>query len=58
MKLYMIRFKYADSMSGWNWREQQGWFSGNTPEEALRKCKRFYGLGFDCEYEILEIRED
>lgn len=57
MKNYMVSFKYADSLSGWEWRYQKGIFCGSTPEVALLKCKQVYGLGVDCEYEIIEVKE-
>lgn len=57
MKTYLISFRYADEYSGWKWREQKGSFVGRSPEEALRKCKELYGLGFDCEYQIIAVEE-
>lgn len=46
-----IKFKYADAMSNWQWREQQCVVS------SVAECKRIYGLGIDCEYEIISIEE-
>lgn len=46
-----IRFKYADEMSGWKWREQ------SCVVESVKECKELYGLGVDCEYEILSVEE-
>lgn len=57
MRRFLITFRYADAYSRWEWREQQGSFSGNDPEEALRKCKEIYGLGVDCEYQIIAVEE-
>ena len=46
-----IKFKYADSLSNWEWREQ--WCIVSSVEE----CIRIYGLGKDCDYEILSIED-
>ena len=46
-----ITFRYADAMSGWEWRTQECTVS------SVEECKRIYGLGVDCEYEILEVKE-
>ena len=46
-----IKFRYADQLSNWEWRYQE------CTVESLEECKRIYGLGVDCNYEILEISE-
>ena len=46
-----IKFKYADAMSNWQWREQQCVVS------SVAECKRIYGLGIDCDYEIISVEE-
>ncbi len=46
-----IDFKYADELSNWEWREQSCIVS------SVEECKRLYGLGIDCEYEITKITE-
>lgn len=46
-----ITFRYRDSLSGWKWRTQK------CVVDSLEECKRIYGLGIDCEYEIIEIKE-
>lgn len=46
-----IKFKYADAMSHWQWREQQCIVS------SVEECMRIYGLGIDCEYEIVSVEE-
>ena len=46
-----IKFKYRDSMSNWEWHEQQCIMS------SVDECKRVYGLGVDCEYEIISVEE-
>lgn len=46
-----IKFKYADAMSNWEWRKQECTVS------SVEECKRIYGLGIDCEYEILSVEE-
>lgn len=46
-----ITFKYADQLSNWEWRTQ------HCVVESVEECKRIYGLGVDCEYEILEVKD-
>lgn len=46
-----IKFKYRDAMSNWEWRTQ------SCVVSSIQECKRIYGLGIDCEYEILEVKE-
>lgn len=46
-----ITFEYADAMSNWKWRRQECVVS------SVQECKRIYGLGIDCEYRIIEIKE-
>ena len=46
-----ITFRYADAMSNWEWRTQ------HCVVSSVEECKRIYGLGVDCEYEILEVKE-
>lgn len=46
-----IKFKYRDAMSNWEWRTQ------SCVVSSIQECKRIYGLGIDCEYQILEVKE-
>ena len=46
-----ITFRYADALSNWQWRTQRCVVS------SVSECIKIYGLGVDCEYEILEIKE-
>ena len=46
-----IKFKYADAMSNWEWREQECIVS------SVRECIKLYGLEIDCEYEIISVEE-
>ena len=47
-----IKFRYADAMSNWEWREQECRVS------SVEECKRIYGLGVDCDYEIISVEEE
>lgn len=49
--MLIIKFKYRDEMSKGEWREQE------CAVSSLSECKRIYGLGIDCEYEIISITE-
>ena len=47
--LLRIKFKYRDNYSNGEWLEQECVCS------SLKQCKEFYGLGIDCDYEIISI---
>ena len=57
MKKYEVCFRYADVYSHWEWRNQKGIIMANDKLEAERKCIRLYGLGVDCDYQIISVRE-
>lgn len=46
-----IKFEYRDEMSNWEWRLQECIVS------SVQECKKIYGLGIDCEYRIIEVKE-
>lgn len=50
-KMKLITFRYRDSYSNWQWRTQHCLVSD------LAECIRIYGLGTDCDYEIISIEE-
>ena len=56
-KHYKVSFKYADSMSNWEWRNQSCMVFADNEHEAKRTCIKLYGLGTDCDYEILSVEE-
>lgn len=58
MKRYEVKFKYIDAYTRGRWREQSCSVCARDEHEARRKCVEFYGLGTDCEYEILSITEE
>ena len=47
-----IKFRYRDALSNWEWREQE------CEVESVEECKEIYGLGVDCEYEIISVEGD
>jgi hypothetical protein len=46
-----IVFEYRDEMSGWEWRRQSCIMS------SVQECKKVYGLGVDCDYRIISVKE-
>ena len=46
-----IVFEYCDAFSNWEWRTQTCIMC------SIEECKRFYGLGVDCMYRIVSIKE-
>lgn len=46
-----IKFEYRDKMSNWEWKEQECIVS------SIEECKRIYGLGIDCDYRIIKVKE-
>lgn len=57
LKMFKVKFKYADSMSNFEWRNQECTVSARDGAEARKKCIALYGLGIDCDYQILSIEE-
>lgn len=56
-KHFKISFKYADSYSNWEWRNQSCEVYARNKSEAKRECIKIYGLGTDCMFEFLSIEE-
>lgn len=46
-----ITFKYRDNLSNWEWRTQ------SCIVRSIEECKRIYGLGIDCDYKIISVKE-
>ena len=46
-----IKFIYKDKYTNGRWNEQS-WIVSSVEE-----CKRIYGLGVDCEYEIVSVEK-
>ena len=46
-----IKFRYRDVMSNWRWRKQE------CVVPSVEECIRIYGLGWDCDYEIISVKE-
>lgn len=46
-----IVFQYRDELSKWEWRTQ------SCICESVKQCKEFYGLGHDCDYEIISVEK-
>ena len=46
-----VKFKYRDELSKGQWREQECQVS------SVQECIKIYGLGIDCDYEILSVQE-
>ena len=46
-----IVFEYRDKYNYPNWSQQSCMVS------SIEECKRIYGLGVDCEYRIISVKE-
>jgi hypothetical protein len=51
IKMLEITFEYRDEYSNWEWRQQSCIVS------SVQECKRIYGLGVDCDYRIVSVKE-
>ena len=51
MKMFHIKFEYMDRYTNGEWVKQECYV------RSLKDCINIYGLGIDCEYHILEIKE-
>jgi hypothetical protein len=49
--MFDIVFEYRDELSKGEWRRQSCRMS------SVKECKEWYGLGIDCEYRILSVKE-
>ena len=49
--MLQIEFEYKDELSKGEWRMQ----SCIVP--SIKECKKIYGLGVDCDYQILSVKE-
>jgi hypothetical protein len=46
-----IEFEYRDDYSRGKWNRQ------SCRVRSVEECKRIYGLGIDCEYRIISVKE-
>lgn len=46
-----IKFKYRDAYTRGKWNEQE------CIVDCLKECIEIYGLGIDCDYEIISIKD-
>jgi len=44
-----VKFKYKDAYTRGNWSEQE------CVVRSVAECKEIYGLGVDCDYEIISV---
>ena len=47
-----IKFKYRDQYTNGKWSEQECHVS------SINECIKIYGLGIDCEYQIVSVKEE
>ena len=47
--MFKITFKYMDAYTHGEWRTQTCVMS------SVAECKKVYGLGIDCDYEIISV---
>lgn len=47
-----VVFEYQDAYTNGEWRRQECHVS------SVEECKRIYGLGVDCKYRIISVREE
>jgi len=46
-----VTFRYKDAWTKGGWREQ------SCVVRSVQECIKLYGLGIDCEYQILSVEE-
>jgi len=51
VRLLHIVFEYRDEHSDENWNRQECYVS------SVKECKDIYGLGIDCEYRIISVKQ-
>lgn len=50
-KLLRIEFEYKDAHTHGEWRSQ------TCTMRSVEECVHYYGLGVDCEYRIVSVKE-
>lgn len=50
-KLLKIEFEYKDAYTHGEWNRQ------TCTMRSVEECVHYYGLGVDCEYRILSVKE-
>lgn len=50
--MVIVTFEYKDRYTNGKWNKQECRVS------SVEECKRIYGLGIDCDYRILEVKEE
>lgn len=48
----IVKFMYKDKYSNGEWLEQE------CSVRSVKECKELYGLGIDCDYRILDVKEN
>ena len=46
-----IVFEYKDRYTNGKWNQQE------CTASSVKECKEFHGLGVDCEYRIISVKE-
>lgn len=55
--MFRVDFRYRDEYSLDKWNEQGCAVCADNEQDAVNKAKQLYGLGIDCEYEIISVVE-
>ena len=48
--MVVVKFQYRDDFSNGEWREQE------CVVNTVKECKEIYGLGVDCDYRIISVK--
>ena len=57
MGQFEVKFQYADQYTHGRWNSQQCVVSACSEYDARKKCIELYGLGVDCDYRIVSVKE-
>ena len=57
MTRFEVKFQYADRFTNGRWNTQQCVVSACSEYDARKKCIELYGLGIDCDYRIVSVKE-
>lgn len=57
MGRFEIKLQYADRFSRGKWNSQECIIYAQSVYDAEQRCKKLYGLGEDCDYRIISIKE-
>ena len=55
--MFEVVFQYCDKYTHGRWNSQCCTVEAYSKYDAEKRCKEIYGLGVDCDYRIVSVKE-